>query len=107
MTRWRVLFLTSAAALGALMLGLLGCETYDSGYSSTRTSVSVGYYSGDRWHDPYYYRRCCNYYYRPPAHRPPAARPPVARPPGARPPGARPGRPTTLPSRARGGGRRR
>ena len=73
------------AFVGALVLLLTlfaGCETYDSGYGGT--SVSVGYYHGSGWYDPYYRRRCC-YYNRPPP--PPNYRPPGHRPPGHRPPG--------------------
>ena len=56
--------------IGLLVFAVLlatGCESTGSGYSGS--SVSVGYYQGSGWYDPYYGRRCC--YYRPP---PPPAR---------------------------------
>lgn len=78
-----------AAAL-LLVLGLSACESTDYGYG--RSSVSVGYYHGSGWYDPYYRDRY--YYYRPPP--PPEYRPPQHRPerpvhpiepgPGTRPP---------------------
>ena len=75
----------------ALLVLLGSCESSGSGYSGS--SVGVSYYSGSRWHDPYYYRRCCYYPSRPPSYRPGR---PVHLP--ARP--ARP-RPTPMPSRRR------
>jgi hypothetical protein len=87
--------LFASGALVLVLTILAGCETYDSGYGGT--SVSVGYYHGSGWSDPYYRRRCCYYNrpppppnYRPPGHRPPGHRPPGNRPPGNRPPGHRP-----------------
>jgi hypothetical protein len=91
----------TAVILGAIgLFAATGCDTYDSGGPSTR--VSVGYYDGPGWYDPYYRNRCCynTVVVRPPAHRPPHARPPGGRPPGARPPGGRP-RPTPLPATPR------
>jgi hypothetical protein len=83
--------LCASGALVLLLTLFAGCETYDSGYGGT--SVSVGYYHGSGWYDPYYRRRCC-YYNRPPP--PPNYRPPGHRPPGHRPPGGPVARP--LPS---------
>ena len=51
-----------SGALVLLLTLLAGCETYDSGYGGT--SISVGYYHGSGWHDPYYRRRCCYYNYQ-------------------------------------------
>ena len=80
-----------------VVTALAGCESSGSGYSST-THVSVGYYHGSGWHDPYYRNRCCyngGVVVRPPAHRPPGNRPPHARPLPSRP------RPATRPARRR------
>ncbi len=84
----RILRVSAVLALAAL---LGSCESSGSGYSGS--SVGVSYYSGARWHDPYYRRRCCYYSSRPPAYRPGR---PVHLP--ARPVG---GRPTTMPARRR------
>jgi hypothetical protein len=77
--------------LGATLL-LGGCESNGSQYGSS-TRVSVGYYGGSGWYDPYYRNRCC--------YNGVVVRPPHHRPPGHRPPGSRPGRPAHLPARSR------
>jgi hypothetical protein len=99
----------SAAATLVLLIGA-GCESSD-GYSGS-TSVSVGYYGGSGWYDPYYNRRYYGTVVVPPRYpNRPGHRPPGHRPPGARPPGGPSARP--LPSRPRpqprrgGGGRGR
>ncbi len=66
----------SRLALAALLAALFatGCESSGGSYGSS--SVGVSYYSGSRWHDPYYRRRCCYSSARPvPRHLPARARP--------------------------------
>jgi len=97
--------IVSGAAITTVLLIGSGCESSD-GYSGS-SSVSVGYYGGSGWNDPYYNRRYYGTVVVPPrypnrpGHRPPGHRPPGARPPGGRPPTARP-----LPSRPRPQARR-
>lgn len=84
-------YLRAGALCLFALVSLAGCGS--SGYSSSvGLGVSSGYYHGNNWHDPYYYRPCCHNtvvvrpppHYRPPTnHRPstlPAQLPSRARP---------------------------